>query len=461
MTTQEQIARLDNPQEFTKLCNTLFAAKYGPDFIVIDGARSDGGNDGYIKSEERLLAMYCPVKPEKQTDAKCLEKIRGDMAKAKALSDNRKYKITKWTFLTPEKLGNNVVSTMIEEGKKLGFECDYMEATHLAVMLSDHPSVYREFPWIHISKMEEKLDFLINHLIEKKELPKAENLPPPSSEAKSDSPDFKAAIALCEGLRTSESKTRLRALYYSTSDKAAKLQCVFGLLNWYAPINDKIEDQFEYCSAGLQLAGQLNAHGERARILAYKASLINDVFCQEDSYYAYYFKADGILGISIMSDEQKKRIVERLHSLQDSYENAFAEAQELAKKIGDYDLLADIYQTIGNSAGQRYIHISKFNPTRAGEEKSLSKRALMLAKDIYTAVKDEHKEGYALHNLANQINTFGEKQEALLLLEKSLKIGEKYSDQGLIGSGNALKKRIELGKIPDYVNGETWGDEPA
>jgi hypothetical protein len=61
MTLDEQIAQITNPQEFTRLCNAIFTEKYGHDFQVIDGTRGDEGNDGYVISEKRVIAIYCPI----------------------------------------------------------------------------------------------------------------------------------------------------------------------------------------------------------------------------------------------------------------------------------------------------------------------------------------------------------------------------------------------------------------
>jgi hypothetical protein len=68
MTLDELIAQTTNPQEFARLCNSVFSDIYGNSFQVIDGTRGDDGNDGYVASERRMLAIYCPVKPEQKTD---------------------------------------------------------------------------------------------------------------------------------------------------------------------------------------------------------------------------------------------------------------------------------------------------------------------------------------------------------------------------------------------------------
>ena len=68
MTLDELIAQMTNPMEFTRLCNAVFTDIYGHDFQVVDGSRGDNGNDGYVSSERRMLAMHCPVKPDQKKE---------------------------------------------------------------------------------------------------------------------------------------------------------------------------------------------------------------------------------------------------------------------------------------------------------------------------------------------------------------------------------------------------------
>ena len=112
MSLEDQIAQIANPPEFTRLCNALLTAEYGPNFQVVDGTRGDGGNDGYVISERRIIAIYCPIKPEKQTDSDYVKKIRDDLTKAKLLHQSGKYVVERWTFITPRKLSNDVVATL-------------------------------------------------------------------------------------------------------------------------------------------------------------------------------------------------------------------------------------------------------------------------------------------------------------------------------------------------------------
>jgi len=150
MNLEDQIAQVTNPQEFTRLVNSVFTEKYGSDYQVIDGTRNDGGNDGYIISEKRILAIYCPIKPERQTDKKYLEKILSDLVKAENLHNQGKYEVENWTFIIPRKLSNDVLSEMIKEAKKKNINANHKESTFIANELSRNTHLLRLFPFFYI-----------------------------------------------------------------------------------------------------------------------------------------------------------------------------------------------------------------------------------------------------------------------------------------------------------------------
>ena len=106
MTLDELVAQMTDQQEFVRLVNAVHVDKYPADFQVIDGTRGDNGNDGYIASERRMLAIFCPVKPEQRRDKDYQEKIQSDLLKAVALREQGAYPISAWTFVTPRKLSD-------------------------------------------------------------------------------------------------------------------------------------------------------------------------------------------------------------------------------------------------------------------------------------------------------------------------------------------------------------------
>jgi len=110
---------------------------------------------------------------------------------------------------------------------------------------------------------------------------------------------------------------------------------------------------------------------------------------------------------------------------------------------------------IGNAAGQRGLAYHNMGiSSRYQYEKTLCKRSLFLAKDIYSEIRDEEGVANALHNLANQIRFFDEKDEALALTKESIEVAKKIGNKILLQKAIWLEETIRTGLIPDYVHGE-------
>lgn len=153
MILEDQIAQIVNHLDFTRLVNAIFTCTYGEDFQPIDGTRGDQGNDGYIMSEKRILAIYCPLKPQQRTDAEYIEKIRCDIRKASALKINRP--IERWTFVTPGKLTDKIINELNNLGKEYGFvDTNHISSTYLAEILSKHTYLLESFPFIKFPRQK-------------------------------------------------------------------------------------------------------------------------------------------------------------------------------------------------------------------------------------------------------------------------------------------------------------------
>jgi len=147
MILEDQIALITNPLEFTRLCNSIFTCIYGEsDFQVVDGTRGDEGNDGYVRSEKRLFAIYSPIKPERRTDKDYIDKIKSDMQKASVLHDKNQLEIERWTFVTPRKLSNKVILEMEKLGVSHKFATNHIESTFLSIAFNSNPQLLRLFP---------------------------------------------------------------------------------------------------------------------------------------------------------------------------------------------------------------------------------------------------------------------------------------------------------------------------
>src|SRR5437867_1749652 len=111
-----RIREIRNSEYFQDFCQKLFAAEWD-DFQSIDDSGGDKGNDGYIPSQGRLFAIYCPEKP---ASADYKTKIKGDLAKAVSLRDTYKYKIQEWIFVTPEPLSEDLTRFLTTEAAAVG-----------------------------------------------------------------------------------------------------------------------------------------------------------------------------------------------------------------------------------------------------------------------------------------------------------------------------------------------------
>ena len=459
MTLEDQISQITNPQEFTRLCNTILTEKYGHEFQVIDGTRSDDGNDGYVISEKRIIAMHCPIKPERKTDAGYLKKIRSDIKKAQSLKDLGAYEVQNWTFLTPRKLSNKVIVEMRQLADSAGLHANHQDSTFLASELTKNRHLISEFPDFHVSDIDTKLDEIL-------ELLKLKNIQADQAEEEIDSKNvYKGKIENQEEMdrvlkvrrdpKNENTKPELKTIYYKTKDLTVKLNALLGLLDFYDPIEDSAKDMVQLCNEGIPISKTLNAPSAMAHILAQKGYFISFIYSELDMKIAFHIMADNAIGFQTITEEYRQEINNRLAALEKDYDNAFRDAINLTKQNNDYYALASVLIFVGNAAGQRALYLQNLNVReRVASEKATFRRAFQTAKEIYDAFKDELASANALFNLANQIRFFGEEKVAMELTKDALGVAEKYADHRLQQRAEWLIDTLETGKIPNYVAGE-------
>ena len=459
MTLDEQIAQITDPQEFTRLCNVVLTERYGNDYQVIDGTRADGGNDGYIISEKRITAMYCPVKPERRTDADYLGKIRSDIAKAQSLRDSGKYEIDNWTFLTPRKLSNNVIVEMRKHAVTIGFNFTHQESTYLANELLRNRHLIGAFPNLHINEVDAKLDEILGLL-------KTHNLEQQQTEKQLDAEGiYKGSIEDSEGIdrilkirrepKSDKTKPALRSIYYQSADSVVKLNALLGLLDFYDPVEDVAEDMVQLCDEAIAIAEHLNASSAKSHILAQKGYMISFIYSNLDMRTAFQIMADNAIGFQTITEEYKRGVVAQLKELEKEFDSVFGEALSLAKDGHDYSALAGVLVSIGNAAGQRALYLQNLNvPDRAASERATCRRALLTAKEVNNALGDELGAANALFNLANQIRFFGERTEAMELVKNAKEVATRFNNHRLLQRMNWLIHTLETGEMPDYLAGE-------
>ena len=453
MNLEAQISRINNPQLFVDMCNTILTEKYGDDYQIVDGTRSDEGDDGYIRSEERLFAIYCPIK--RRTDQEYKEKIANDLNKAHDLSRSNRLPVKRWTFITPGKLSHDVLVYLKNKSEEYGLIANHQEATMLANEFFRHEHLIKKFPDLHMLNIDAKLDKILQ------EFEKQKQAPSPTGRAflklverQNESVDLKRVLDIIKSEQAETSKKELRSIFYSTADDYARVNAVLGLIKWYDPLDDKPDDIIDFCEQGMIISERIKDESLRALFLANKASFLSAVFSKLDTETAFSIEAGNVIGLPIITEDYRQRMIKRLREIEDAYNAAFSAALDIAGKTHNPMLLGRILLQIGNAAGERFIHLNHFRLERAEREKVLSKRALTAAKDLFLAVGDELSVGYALHNLALQLKTFGDRDAALSLVEKARLIAEKYADVSLKQTTGWLIDTLTTGKMPNYVAGE-------
>jgi hypothetical protein len=457
---EDQISQITSPQDFVKLCNSVFAAEYGSDYQVVDGTRGDGGNDGFVRSTGELFAIYCPIKPERRTDADYLTKIKADLAKAVRSHRELGRHIRKWIFVTPRKLSAAVLAEMDFAASGAPFSVGHIESTYLSNLLYKHSHLIDKFPFLHLLTINEKLDDILQRVSQSPPSQDAEGVPTSGHIAEPDtrqpaSEDLRQVLAVRAREQTDTSKKELRTFFYSSSDPVARLNAVLGLVQWYDPTEDKTSEMLEWCEHGIALARQLAAKEIEALLFAEKGVLFSSAWVAEDAEAWRLAMITNVAGIPMISEAERLETQRRVQKLERSFIRSFNEALERCSEASSVRALAEVLISIGNAAGLRAFYLGKVGLGKDAESaKHLSKRALLAAKDLYAQHGNELGAAHALHNLACQISNLGEAQEALALTTKVLDVAERHGDFRLKQTALWLKDTIETGHIPDYMHGE-------
>lgn len=458
MNTEERIAQVNNAQEFVRLCNALLSAEYGHGYQVVDGSRGDDGNDGYVASEERLLAIYCPIKPESRTDKHFRDKIDGDLAKATSLRDRGAMRIARWTFITPRKLSNSVLLTMYEAAAQFGLTANHQESTYLANLLVKHKAIIQEFPWLHVVDISAQLSTIIKMLGDKQHEWQAPEETRPlgtiSPETKNPTEDAQEVRNILANPIDEKGKSRLRGIVYRSTDPVAQLEAIGALLIVRDVTRDSDADMIELCDLAINLADHIPAPSCKAEVISYKGVFYSDTFAREYIHYVMSARADLSIGFPVISQEEHRRTLDRLEWLRKQLNEHFTTALNLAQELNDPDCIARVLLHVGDSAGRRFIMLcAAGDAEQATYQRKLCKQALMTAKNLFAAIGQEVNVAHALHNLANQLRFFGEIEEAKCLTVDVLALAEKHGDFRLKYLAGILMNRLETGEMPDYTGG--------
>lgn len=465
MNLDELIAQMTNPQEFTRLCNSVFTDIYGDAFQIIDGTRGDNGNDGYVTTERRMLAMYCPIKPEQKTDAGYLEKITADITKAVALKRDKKYEIESWTFVTPRKLADDVIQKMRVLGKRAEIRVSHQDSTFLANELYRREHLLKGFPALQQIDWKSAIDELVKIVAAKREdgaSQSGENLDEPKAEAGHKAGDVRLK-ELAGGLPNPEAKSELKAMAYAATDPILEINATVALLNWFDPVDDDRNEFLGFARRGVDSAKRCGSTDAEALFHAHIAALLLWDFNTAIINGGLAYAADFLLPFSITPIEQTQRGLTRLRQLEENWKAETAASMGLVRKSRDQGAVASVLVVLGSNMGQ-LAHTQKIVGEKSNADRFLAncKTLLMAAKDAYLAAGDDAGATNAIFNLANQLRWHGGSAEALVLVKSIIPKAKLHGNVLLVQKAKWLQYTLETGQIPDYVAGErrSWSTEP-
>jgi hypothetical protein len=455
MSLEEQIAQTVDPVLFTRLCNAVLTAEHGHAYQVIDGTRGDDGNDGWLEPERRIFAFYCPLKPERRTDADYKKKALDDLEKAFLLRENAEYPVERWTFVTPRKLANDVIAEIRKTADVYGIEANHVEATFLSDLLLKHPHLVKEFSEYHFSQLEEKLDKVLGSADVKK--------PQPSRRPEHDifshlamkkiaekDKELKEIFDLRESGDPDAAKLALRGLFYRSTNPVVQVNAVMGLIALFDPMKDNLADLASLCESARGAARRMDSKSAEAYLLSqrgYYQSFELSRLLVERVVQMMTEQAIGSSSGGPAAAEQRER---KLKQLSDDCSDAFTGALELAKESRSGPATAAVLISIGSAAGTRAMTSRQTGRQAAFEaERDICKRSLLAAKEIFAQLGDEHEVANAQMNLANQIRFLGEVEEAKHLVNAVIPVAEKFGDDDLLKKARVLEERLRTGKIPN------------
>lgn len=339
MNLEDQIARITIPQEFTRLCNTLLTAKYGEDFQVIDGTRSDEGNDGYIDSQNRIIAIFCPIKPERRTDNDYKQKIRSDLGKASRLKTTGKFNVENWTFITPRKLSNEVIAIMRAEGQSLGICASHQESTFLATVLYENPHLINAFPDLYLHTIDSKIDQL-REIIQQDHISQKQPTPPLSETGQykpdtKDNADYDRVTDLRTGPVSRDSITELQTILYQSTDPVVQINSILGLLDFWDPTQSSPDEMIQLCDTGIEISNRIGDDSLRPYLLGQKGFYISFTYSMLDMRTALQINADNAIGFQTITEAQRQDTINRLKYLENQFTKAFEEALQTAISRSD------------------------------------------------------------------------------------------------------------------------------
>lgn len=430
-----------NSSEFERFCKLLFKAEW--DSFQSPAKYHDYGIDGYIPGE-KIFACYFPEKSNPQ-EKDYKSKIKEDLKRLDNSIKKLGVKAKEWIFVTPEALPTEIISFIREESSKTGLSGYLYSSNDLTKLLLGHPKIKTQFPDLvlpdvaqQIEETNKKLDSVLEQiskpkkeLIEEKVEGKQPELAFDTSSylvADESTDDKNINLALKEWFK-GNMKLALKhseEAYYKTKG-STKLQSIVNIILTSKDNLSKRDYLIALCDEGIDLANRLGYISTGAVIKAHKARLINQRLL-ENSIKAYAEIQYRRVGYNAMLDAQLVALVKSLKPDGDSVQALAKESQEDAIKAKDYSAVVHIKMTLASTMGSLHPLIAHLGGN-TGEIEHFVKRMYLEAKELYEYLGDKEGVAYTLHNLANNLRFFGEKDRALEFAKQAEKIAHETGNK--------------------------------
>lgn len=445
-----KIKDIDNPELFQRLVHAILQAEYGNDFQVVDDSGGDLGNDGYLRSQKALYAIYCPEKKPTQKTYK--KKINKDFQKAVRLRDSSGYAIGQWVFVTPTDLREPIQRYVRDEASKFGIIGICLGDTYLTDLYLRHEHLHNRFmdldsPRIYdeLSIIREGIDKVLNVVSTgniKKEQMEVSNLSSysllrfmPNAHLLSIK-DMLFSGAINEGL------AKLEQLRLETSDEGERLWAILLAVQF----TDKVRNPdlvFALTEEGIALAERLREPSALSILKAERGWLINYQFVNLDMHTYQEINMSNVTGISFINNKRKKSIERQLEILLKDSDKLFDDAYTTAFENRRYRELCFVLQMKASALSQRDIFHQRVPPllNKVIEERKQIRLLYETAIRIATSLGDIHSLANAYHNYANDLIMFGDVGRAYTHATRANQLAKSY------GISYTEEKSAELIKI--------------
>jgi hypothetical protein len=399
------ITEFANPQEFQRFCSLLFSAEY-PDFQSIDDSGGDLGIDGYI-SGRIIFMIYCPEKPQKNTDSNKKTKILKDVKKASNTIRAGKMAVDTLVFVTPMNLRANVIIYLEDQCKKYNLKGISFGEDKLTELAAKHYHIAKQFPFLILPDISGQLEQMNDKLssIQRTLHPKSKKDDKIQKSIFDKEQRLKEANQILNGGNIDKFMKISREIYYETIDDEVKLQAIINIV-FNSILNEQNSELISMSEEGIALAEKLNSLEMQALLMAQKARLLRidiDWLTISMWYEKQVAERIGIFDANKYNSQlnQAKKKGQEIETL---LENSI----EIAHSNKLYWALAEIYLIVGIMTSNTYATVSRTRPDLSGFYDNRCKLSLSEAKRIYSALGYEEGVLNAKHNLANHLRFTGE-----------------------------------------------------